>query len=95
MTSAEAFKKYGEPVNGSRHLTVFDVPTELEIGYIPKKIYCNKDIVEPLMLVFIDLIQTGLVKEIKSWDGCFNIRPKRTSKSMSLHSWGLAVGSAL
>ena len=29
--------------------------------------------------------------ELKTWDGCFNIRKKRGLSSMSLHSWGLAV----
>ena len=43
VTSAQALKKYGEPSPSNPHLVVWDVPTELEIGVIPKKIYCNKD----------------------------------------------------
>jgi hypothetical protein len=72
-------------------MTLWDVPTELEIGVIPKRIYCNKDLVEPLKKAFQALISTGHVKELKTWDGCFNIRKKRGLSSMSLHSWGVAV----
>lgn len=47
--------------------------------------------VEPLTKAFQNLINTGAVKELKTWDGCFNIRNKRGLSSMSLHSWGLAI----
>ena len=91
MTSAQALAKYGEPKIDNKNLFLWDVPTELEIGLIPKRIYCNKDLVEPLTKSFKALIDTGNVKEIKTWDGCFNIRKKRGLSSMSMHSWGLAV----
>lgn len=90
VTSAQALKKYGDPTL-ERSMIVWDVPTELEIGLIPKRIYCNKDMVAPLGQAFKNLIATGHVKEIKTWDGCFNIRKKRALTSMSLHSWGIAV----
>lgn len=94
VNSAQALKKYGQPellATQSKHMVLWDVPTELEIGLIPKKIYCNKDLVGPLSQAFKNLIATGHVKEIKTWDGCFNIRKVRGGKSMSLHSWGIAV----
>ena len=90
VTSAQALKKYGEPTL-EKNMVVWDVPTELEIGVIPKKIYCNKDLVKPLEQAFKNLIYTGFVKELKTWDGCFNIRKKRGLASMSLHSWGIAI----
>ena len=90
VTSAQALKKYGDPTKES-NMIVWDVPTELEIGLIPKRIYCNKDMVAPLGQAFKNLIATGHVSEIKTWDGCFNIRKKRALTSMSLHSWGIAV----
>lgn len=90
VTSAEALKKYGNPEKQTS-LVLWDVPTELEIGVIPKKIYCNKDMVAPLSNAFKNLINTGYVKELKTWDGCFNIRKKRGLTSMSLHSWGIAI----
>jgi hypothetical protein len=93
LSSAQALKKYGQPdllATQSKHMVMWDVPAELEIGVIPKKIYCNKDMVEPLTQAFKNLISTGYVKELKTWDGCFNIRKKRGLSSMSLHSWGVA-----
>jgi hypothetical protein len=90
VTSAQALKKYGDP-NKQSSLVLWDVPTSLEIGVIPKKIYCNKDMVDPLSKALQALITTGHVTELKTWDGCFNIRKKRGLGSMSLHSWGIAV----
>lgn len=90
VTSAQCLKKYGDPTL-ERNMIVWDVPSELEIGLIPKRIYCNKDLVAPLGQAFKNLIATGHVKEIKTWDGCFNIRQKRGIASMSLHSWGIAI----
>lgn len=90
VTSEQALKKYGDPTKESS-MVLWDVPTELEIGVIPKRLYCNKDMVGPLSLAFKNLITTGCVKELKTFDGCFNIRKKRGLTSMSLHSWGIAV----
>ena len=90
VTSAQALKKYGDPTKESS-MTLWDVPKELEIGVLPKRLYCNKDMILPLTKAFKNLISTGCVKELKTWDGCFNIRKKRGLGSMSLHSWGIAI----
>jgi len=91
VTSNDCLKKYGDPSEKNKCMVLFDVPTELEIGLIPKRIYCNKDLVAPITKAFKNIIDTGCVKEIKTWDGCFNIRKKRGLNSMSLHSWRLAI----
>lgn len=91
VTSQQALRKYGPATPSNPNLVLWDVPTALEIGVIPKRIYCNKDLVNPLAAAFQALITTGHVAELKTWDGCFNIRKKRGLNSMSLHSWGLAV----
>lgn len=90
VTSEACRKKYGHPKEYN-NLTLWDVPEELEIGVIPKKIYCNKDLVKPLEQAFKNLIERGFVDELKTWDGCFNIRPKRGGATFSLHSWAVAV----
>lgn len=90
VTALQARKKYGNP-ELERAMELWDVPTNLEIGVIPKRIYCNRDMVEPLTRAFINLIQRGFVNELKTWDGCFNIRNKRGLNSASLHSWGIAI----
>lgn len=90
LTSAMCLKKYGDPEKESA-MVVWDVPAELEIGVIPKRLYCNRDMVKPLEQAFRNLIKTGFVKELKTWDGCFNIRKKRGATTSSLHSWGVAI----
>jgi hypothetical protein len=84
-------EKYGDPTKESA-MVLWDVPAELEIGVIPKRIYCNRDMIEPLTRAFSNLISTGCVTELKTWNGCFNIRAKRGNNSTpSLHSWGVAI----
>jgi hypothetical protein len=90
VTSQQALKKYGDPTKESS-MIVWDVPGHLEVGVIPKKLYCNKDMVAPLSQAFTNLISRGKVSELKTFDGCFNIRKKRGLSSMSLHSWGIAI----
>jgi len=76
ITSLDAYNKYGMPET-EKHMMLWDVPKELEIGVIPKKIYCNKIMVSFLCQAFSNLINRGFVKELKTWDGCFVIRPIR------------------
>ncbi len=90
VTSTQALKKYGDPVK-ELAMILWDVPTELEIGVLPNRLYCNKDMVEPLSKAFKNIIDRGYLDELKTFDGCFNIRKKRGLVSMSLHSWGIAI----
>jgi hypothetical protein len=76
LKSIDFYKKFGHPED-LKDMVVWDVPTELEIGFIPKKIYCNKALIEPLSRAFKCLIDTGRVDELKTWDGCWNFRPIR------------------
>lgn len=90
LTTLECFSRYGSP-EYEKHMILWVVPTELQIDVIPKKIYCNKDMIAPLSKAFKNLIDTGRIKELKTWDGCFNIRKKRGADTPSLHSWGVAI----
>lgn len=90
VTSAQAKAKYGAP-ELERAMVLWDVPSDLEIGAIPKRLYCNRDMVKPLSVAFRNLIEREKVGELVTWDGCFNIRRKRGGISASLHSWGLAI----
>ena len=92
ITSKDCFAKYGDPsANERKFMIVWDVPTALEHGSIPKRIYCNKDLIPLLEKAFKNVNDRGISAQIKTWDGCFNIRRKRGAASMSLHSWGLAI----
>ena len=90
LTHLDCMQKYGN-AELERGMVLWDVPTGLEIGAIPKRIYCNRDMVAPLKDALFKLILTGCVDELKTWDGCFNIRSKRSGGTPSLHSWGVAV----
>jgi hypothetical protein len=90
VTSQQALKKYGPPET-EKFMVVWDVPTELEHGAIPKRIYCNRDLIGPLGQAFANVISRGLVAEIRTYDGVFNIRRKRGGTTSSLHSWGIAI----
>lgn len=91
VTADEAMYRYGDP-RTEKHMILWDVPDYLEVGVIPKRIYCNKDLVKPLEQALANVVNRGLADEIKTWDGCFNLRPsKGNAANWSLHAWGLAI----
>ncbi len=80
MDSVYCFNKFGDPFtkgDEGKYMVMWDVPAHLEIGVIPKKIYCNKAMIGPLTKAFTFLIERNYVNELKTWDGCFNIRAIR------------------
>lgn len=94
VTAKDCFERFGDPViNEGHYMLLWDVPQYINgnIPTIPNKIYCNKQMVLPLEIAFLDIIDKGLSKQIVTWDGCFNIRKMRGLSSMSLHSWGIAI----
>ena len=106
VTSAQALKKYGDPnltTTQSKWFELWQVEKEFldafnhvkfsalgTIGF-PKKIFINKDFKPVLKKALQNLIDRGLTKELKTWDGVFIIRTKRALTSLSLHSWAIAV----
>jgi hypothetical protein len=94
VTSRQCFAKWGDPntrEDEGKYMVLWDVPTSLEIGVIPKRLYCNRAMIEPLTKAFNNIISRGLINQLKTWDGCFNIRKKRGATSQSLHAWGIAI----
>lgn len=92
ITSKQCLEKFGDPYLYEPQLVLWDVPKDLEIGIIPKKIYCNQLMVEPLTLAFINLVSRGYAEQLKTYDGCWNIRAmKGKTKLWSLHSWAIAI----
>ena len=106
MTSKQALKKYGDPFllqTQQKTMSTWQVPSKLleafahvrfsavgTIGF-PKKIFCNNDFKPLLEKALNNVVDRGLAKEMKTWDGCYVIRNKRGLSSLSMHSWGLAV----
>lgn len=105
ITPADCLKKYGSPVDDVattvNENTVFErgwmilwtLPEALHsvIPALPKSIYCNKDLVAPLYVALQNISDRKLGGEIKTWDGCFNIRKQRGATSQSIHSWACAL----
>jgi hypothetical protein len=91
VTSQDCLKKYGMPSPGAKYLVLFVPPTTVPSTAIPRRIYCSKDLVIPLQKAITNLVNRGFIEELKTWDGCFNVRQQRGGSSWSLHSWGIAV----
>lgn len=105
VTSSDCLKKYGIPyddvattVNENTKfegswMMLWDVPQDINLAIpaIPNRIYCNKDLAPMLERALRNVIERGLTDEIKTWDGCFNIRNKRGLSTLSIHSWALAI----
>jgi len=89
IPSKDCVTKYGDPKKEAA-MMMWNLPEHLIVGKIPKRIYCNRDLIKPLEKALSNVIERGLVDQIKSWDGCFNIRSKRGGSTYSLHSWGIA-----
>lgn len=90
IRSADCLKKYGDPLL-EKSMALFMVPVDLQFGAIPRRVYCNRDFAAPLQKALQNIKDRGLVNEVVTWDGCFNIRKKKGNTSPSLHSWGLAI----
>jgi len=54
-------------------------------------LYCNKNIIEPIQLVMKLICENNINNELKTYDGCYNVRQIRKGNKWSVHSWGLAV----
>lgn len=103
MTEAEKYSKliarYGDPMADHRSfekewMVMYNVPMWIDthIPALPNRLYINKDIVHPFEEVMNRLISMQVYKEIKTFDGMFNIRYIRGTKNkLSIHSWALAV----
>lgn len=90
ITSSECYSRYGSP-EVERNMSVLYVPPGS--GVLPARIYMNNDMHQPFTKAVHLLKEHNLLKEIKTFDGCFNIRRKNHAKTgtLSLHSWGLAI----
>lgn len=98
-----AVARYGPIVKGKwlnehKWMTIFKVPQTIAKALLNRAtnkntnyIYCNLDLVEPLLKSFNLIIANNLISELKTFDGCFCIRAVRGSTALSSHSYGLAI----
>ena len=97
-TQAQLVTKFGNPMTGDKKkfendwMILVDLQKyDLIIPALPTKIYLNKLVKAPFLSVLDGLIAADLHTEIKTFDGCYNVRFQRGSKTkLSRHSFGLA-----
>jgi len=80
VTGLDCYKYYGDPYtlwDEGIYMTVWDVPQYIKdnIPALPRRIYCNKEMIVPLEVAFLALINNGHAAEVKTWDGCFSGAP--------------------
>ncbi len=82
ITGLDCFDAFGDPNtvwDEGLYMVVWDVPKYIDdcIPALPSRIYCNKEMIVPLEVAFLNVINRGLTEEFKTWDGCFQVRPIR------------------
>ena len=82
ITGLDCYDSFGDPYtvwDEMLYMGVWNVPKYIQnyIPVLPTKIYCNKEMVIPLETAFLNVINLGLQDEVKTFDGCFNIRAIR------------------
>ena len=90
LTSKQCLEKCGDP-RLELEMQLWRVPAELQIGKIPRRVYCNRRMIAPLEKALREIVEQDLAGLIESWDGCFSLRKKRGGDSWSLHAFGLAI----
>ncbi len=107
-TYREAIARYGDVDVPSctwrgeaQWMVLFDVPQDIASSWInaasgrgmpTRRIYCNQDLVGPLRRALENIRNAGLTAELKTFDGCFDIRlVGRGSGKVSTHAYGLAI----
>lgn len=96
LSSGECLKHLGVPSKAREGLfmTLRTVDADIAQAFpcLPRAIYCSRYIPAKLAAALRDVMQLGYAEDIRTWDGCFNVRSKKGGgHSFSLHSWGLAV----
>lgn len=90
----ELYHLYGDPrVKGWGNKWMVTWQVQQEFPWFPAaKIWIHKDFRTRLRDAFKMLEHAGLHREIRTFDGCYNIRYVRGSNSaLSVHSWGAAI----
>jgi hypothetical protein len=99
----DAVSRYGEIINGvwkneADWMCLTEMPRWFEnqvINSFTKKgcsrIYLNRDIQQPLLDALYSIKKLGLDDELKTFNGCLNVRPVRGENVISTHAYGLAL----
>lgn len=90
LTSTKCIELFGDP-RKELDMVLWKLPEDLIFDNLPRKIYLNKRLINPLSQALHEIKIKGLEDQIKTYDGCFNIRNMKAGNRYSLHSWGIAI----
>lgn len=82
------------PEEEATFLTVMDLPFPMKLSWantMVSRMKCNKKMVNIFHSTLEEIKKAHLEHLIKEYGGCYAFRPKRTSGSLSTHSWGIAI----
>ena len=103
LTFDEAVQKFGPIVDGKweregEFCSVLDIPPEIgklwnnsATGMPVTHIYMNHEMQAPLLGALQNLLYRGLLDQLYSYDGCYQIRKRRGLSTPSWHSYALAI----
>jgi len=104
MTRIEAQTRYGLIKDGlwpdeEKHCITIQIPDRIaravtnSITNRPwERVYCNRDMARPLIRALNNVVNEGILKELKTFDGCFNIRMTRGEPDkISAHAYAAAI----
>jgi hypothetical protein len=106
-TTQQLIKRYGNPAAsetakaefGKRWMQLYTFPAWLVPHFPPApgvagritRQWINKEVIAPFEAVMRELVDTGLIRELKTYDGCWVVRNMRGTSVPSMHSWGVAL----
>lgn len=96
--SEYCFETFGNPYEYQKNLKYFypdikyfQMIKGLRNPYHIKKILMHPLIHKPFENILFDIAMDGLCDEIKSFNGCFNIRMIKGVEILSTHSWAVSL----
>lgn len=97
MNTSQLVKLYGNP---GENLVYCNLPYPMKIAWLPNKklskFLCHKSVKDNIEGIFRETLGHYGILAIQDlgldiFGGCWEVRPKKGGKSLSLHSWGLAI----
>jgi hypothetical protein len=98
ISSSELIQAYGDPrINTSawerQNMRYYRVPGFIKEKnpFLPNIIYMHREFIDVVDVWLTALTFGDLIKEIKTYDGCWNVRNKRGQSTLSIHAFGMAI----
>jgi hypothetical protein len=74
-----------------RFIVRITLPGEIQQNTGIKSIRCHRMLSSTFTIIFDEIVARNLAAKVRSIDGCFVFRFKRSGKGYSAHSWGIAI----